>query len=252
MAHLKYDRMGKSCVAHHAFDNNHRIDINNLNLIRNVTNSTQLDASESLEIIKCNSSMNQDNGPIPTSPLFAPINKDTTDVVYFCQREARMTAYPQPRVGRPELDEGGSCWFLTQSKLKGSRARNRLKLVIGSVVPVILNAGDSKSGHSPPNLRGNGPQVCISCLPARIDAVTHAVTFPKSLSGRRGARNEYGNECLSLTHVFEWFKRFKEGRETTEGIPRTGRPSTSKTDENIEQISKVIREDRRLSNQKAC
>ncbi|KAJ8948156.1 hypothetical protein NQ318_009244 [Aromia moschata] len=44
----------------------------------------------------------------------------------------------------------------------------------------------------------------------------------------------YGNECLSRTQVFEWFKRFKEGRETTEDDPRPGRPSTSKTDGNIE------------------
>ncbi|KAJ8952395.1 hypothetical protein NQ318_014487 [Aromia moschata] len=42
---------------------------------KNVTNSRQLDAFESLEIIKCNNSMNKDNGPIPTSPLFALINK---------------------------------------------------------------------------------------------------------------------------------------------------------------------------------
>ncbi|KAJ8951324.1 hypothetical protein NQ318_008228 [Aromia moschata] len=77
MAHLKYGRTEKSCVAQHAFDNNHRIDINNLNLIENVTNSRQLDAFESLEIIKCNSSMNKDNGPIPTSPLFALINNDS-------------------------------------------------------------------------------------------------------------------------------------------------------------------------------
>ncbi|KAJ8946277.1 hypothetical protein NQ318_023128 [Aromia moschata] len=35
MAHLKYGRTEKSCVAQHAFDNNHRIDINNLELIRN-------------------------------------------------------------------------------------------------------------------------------------------------------------------------------------------------------------------------
>ncbi|KAJ8940841.1 hypothetical protein NQ318_005287 [Aromia moschata] len=57
----------------------------------------------------------------------------------------------------------------------------------------------------------------------------------------------YGNECLSRTQVFEWFKRFKEGRETTEDDPRPGRPSSSKTDENIEEIGKLIREDRRLS-----
>ncbi|KAJ8946124.1 hypothetical protein NQ318_013175 [Aromia moschata] len=44
---------------------------------KNITNIRQLDAFESLEIIKCNSSMNKDNGPISTSPLFALINKDS-------------------------------------------------------------------------------------------------------------------------------------------------------------------------------
>ncbi|KAJ8951718.1 hypothetical protein NQ318_012568 [Aromia moschata] len=77
MAHLKYGRTEKSCVAQHAFDNNHRIYINNLKLIRNVTNSRQLDAFESLEIIKCNNSMNKDNYPMSTSPLFVLINKDS-------------------------------------------------------------------------------------------------------------------------------------------------------------------------------
>ncbi|KAJ8946562.1 hypothetical protein NQ318_008292 [Aromia moschata] len=46
----------------------------------------------------------------------------------------------------------------------------------------------------------------------------------------------YGNECLSHIQVFEWFKRFKEGREMTEDDPRSGQPLTSKTDENIEKI----------------
>ncbi|KAJ8948191.1 hypothetical protein NQ318_010467 [Aromia moschata] len=57
----------------------------------------------------------------------------------------------------------------------------------------------------------------------------------------------YGSECVSCTQVFEWFKRFKEGRKTTEDDPRPGRPSTSKTDENIEKTDKLIREDRHLS-----
>ncbi|KAJ8954671.1 hypothetical protein NQ318_011362 [Aromia moschata] len=76
MAHLRYDRTEKSCVAQHAFENNHRIDKNNLKLIRNVTDGRQLDAFESLEIIKCNSNMNKDNGPIPNSAMFALINKE--------------------------------------------------------------------------------------------------------------------------------------------------------------------------------
>ncbi|KAJ8980435.1 hypothetical protein NQ317_002078 [Molorchus minor] len=70
MAHLKYGRTDKSSVAQDAFDNNHRIDINNLKLIRNVTNNRQLDAFESLEIVKCKNRMNSDNGPIPNSLLY--------------------------------------------------------------------------------------------------------------------------------------------------------------------------------------
>ncbi|KAJ8981827.1 hypothetical protein NQ317_003871 [Molorchus minor] len=70
MAHLKYGRIDKSSVAQHAFDNNHRIDINNLSLVKNVTNNRQLDGFESLEIVKCKNRMNSDNGPIPNSPLY--------------------------------------------------------------------------------------------------------------------------------------------------------------------------------------
>ena len=70
MAHLRYGRTEKSSVAQHAFDNSHRIDINNLKLLRNVTNNRQLDAFESLEISKCKNSMNSDKEPIPNSPVY--------------------------------------------------------------------------------------------------------------------------------------------------------------------------------------
>ena len=39
----------------------------------------------------------------------------------------------------------------------------------------------------------------------------------------------YGNEALSRCRVFEWHKKFKEGRKDVEDNPRSGRPSTSKT-----------------------
>ncbi|EGI60514.1 FLJ37770-like protein, partial [Acromyrmex echinatior] len=56
----------------------------------------------------------------------------------------------------------------------------------------------------------------------------------------------YGHECLSRARVFEWFKRFQDGREDVEDDSRPGRPSTSKTDDNIE-IGNLVRSDRRLS-----
>ena len=36
----------------------------------------------------------------------------------------------------------------------------------------------------------------------------------------------YGDECLSRTQVFEWFKRFKEGSEEIGDDQRSGYPST--------------------------
>ncbi|GFV86352.1 protein GVQW3 [Trichonephila clavipes] len=57
----------------------------------------------------------------------------------------------------------------------------------------------------------------------------------------------YGSECLSRARVSEWFKRFKDGRQDVEDDSRPGRPSTSKTDENVEKVASLIRPDRRLS-----
>ena len=57
----------------------------------------------------------------------------------------------------------------------------------------------------------------------------------------------YGDECLSRTQVFEWFKRFKEGREEIGDDQRPGLPSTSKTAANIEKIGEIVRQNRRLS-----
>jgi hypothetical protein len=57
----------------------------------------------------------------------------------------------------------------------------------------------------------------------------------------------YGAECMSKTRVFEWAKRFKEGRESVEDDPRAGAPVTARTDENVERLRARITSDRRLS-----
>ena len=51
---------------------------------------------------------------------------------------------------------------------------------------------------------------------------------------------------MSRARVFEWHKRFSEGRESVKGDDRPGRPRTSVTDDNIEKVRYVIRKDRRL------
>ena len=57
----------------------------------------------------------------------------------------------------------------------------------------------------------------------------------------------YGDDTMSRSRVFEWCKRFKEGREDVEDDPRSGRPSTSRNEANVERVKQMVRGDRRLT-----
>lgn len=72
MAHLRFGRFERSSVAQHIYENDHIININNVKLIRAITNCKFLDAWESLEIHKnLDKLMNSDSGPLPRSPLYS-------------------------------------------------------------------------------------------------------------------------------------------------------------------------------------
>jgi hypothetical protein len=49
-------------------------------------------------------------------------------------------------------------------------------------------------------------------------------------------REAFGEHSLSRTAGFEWHSRFKAGRVPLEDTEHSGRPSTSKTAENVEKI----------------
>ena len=57
----------------------------------------------------------------------------------------------------------------------------------------------------------------------------------------------YGDSCMSRTRVFEWHKRFVDGRLSVEDDAKPGRPCSVKTDVNIEKVRELVRTDRRLT-----
>lgn len=69
---------------------------------------------------------------------------------------------------------------------------------------------------------------------------TASVTYDK-------LKTAYGENVLSRTRVFQWHKDFSEGRELVEDEPRSGRPATSKTVQNIAKVQQLVTENRRLT-----
>ena len=60
-------------------------------------------------------------------------------------------------------------------------------------------------------------------------------------------RDVYGDSSMSRTRVFEWDKRFVEGRMDVEDDPKSGWRCTSTTDANIEKVQQLVRSDRHLT-----
>jgi len=57
----------------------------------------------------------------------------------------------------------------------------------------------------------------------------------------------YGDAAFSRTSVFEWHKRFREGRESVKDDERSCRPTRSRTDDNIASVDKMVKEDRKVT-----
>jgi histone-lysine N-methyltransferase SETMAR len=72
-------------------------------------------------------------------------------------------------------------------------------------------------------------------------------------NGKTGAetlqmlRTAFSDDCLSQTVVYQWVKRFREGRESLKDDPRPGRPSTACNEQKVDQVREKIRADRRLT-----
>lgn len=51
----------------------------------------------------------------------------------------------------------------------------------------------------------------------------------------------YSDDCSSRTRVFEWYKRFQDGRDTLEDDPKPGRPRNEIRDELVEKVREMIK-----------
>jgi len=57
----------------------------------------------------------------------------------------------------------------------------------------------------------------------------------------------YGNAAMFRANVYRWYARFQDGREDVKDDARSGRPSTARTDENLESVRHLLTEDRRTT-----
>ena len=56
----------------------------------------------------------------------------------------------------------------------------------------------------------------------------------------------FGPHAMSAAQVEPWHKHFRDGRESVESDPRSGRPAMSRTPENVEHVWAAINKDWRL------
>jgi hypothetical protein len=58
-------------------------------------------------------------------------------------------------------------------------------------------------------------------------------------------KTAFGDNAMGRIQTFEWFSRVKHGETSVEDSECSGRPSTGRTDENVENVRKIVNEDRR-------
>ena len=56
-----------------------------------------------------------------------------------------------------------------------------------------------------------------------------------------------GDQALTLSNVFRWYGRFRDGREDIEDDRRSGRPTECRNYNNVEKISQLLFQNRHLS-----
>ena len=61
--------------------------------------------------------------------------------------------------------------------------------------------------------------------------------------------NAYDSTAMSRANMYRRYAHFRDGREGVKDDDRSGRPSTARTDENVESVHRLLTEDRRTTPQ---
>ena len=57
----------------------------------------------------------------------------------------------------------------------------------------------------------------------------------------------YGSAAMSRANVYRWYAGIQDGREDVKDDTKGGRPSTARTDENVESVRRLLTADRRAT-----
>ena len=60
-------------------------------------------------------------------------------------------------------------------------------------------------------------------------------------------QKSFGDGAMNAVQIKVWHKCFKDGQESVESDPRSGRPATSRTPENVERVRAAIIKVQRLT-----
>ncbi|XP_033232109.1 histone-lysine N-methyltransferase SETMAR-like [Belonocnema kinseyi] len=85
-----------------------------------------------------------------------------------------------------------------------------------------------------------------SCHVVMVKIPTHVTSYALHASTQRAKGIEWSlYQYPKRPHW--WHERFTNGRESINDDDRSGRPSTSKTDENVDKVQKMLAENRKLT-----
>jgi transposase len=63
----------------------------------------------------------------------------------------------------------------------------------------------------------------------------------------RRMQAQYGDNCLSRSKIYKWIDHFKKGRTSVCDEERSGRPSKSRSENNIQAVERMVQENRRIT-----